>query len=180
MPIIMLVTRYRNDWASAAPSTVHAPRTPEDDAAALAALITRANTNGTTDTTAAASTFATSTRDRRGTRPKVVSVVRCDHSLVTSSIPTMGSRIAAGIRALPRMCWKVRCGGCPARQVTITVITMTVKTPNSSHQPARVSDILRSSIAVRRLMLGPRSAGTDLIGGAGRAVAAIVLIGSPP
>ena len=43
--------------------------------------------------TTAASTLAAITRSRSGTSANVVSPVRCDHSLVTSRMPSTGSRI---------------------------------------------------------------------------------------
>ena len=43
-----------------------------------------------------ASSFAISTRDRWGTSVNVISDVRCDHSEVTSRMPTTGPRSESG------------------------------------------------------------------------------------
>jgi hypothetical protein len=44
--------------------------------------------------------LAAITSPRRGTRAKVTIPVRCDHSDVTSRIPTMGSSTLAGATAI--------------------------------------------------------------------------------
>ena len=56
--------------------------------------------SATSDSTTLASSLAASTRGRRGTRAKVVIAVRCDHSELTSRIPTIGSRMLAGATAI--------------------------------------------------------------------------------
>ena len=61
----------------------------------------------TAPSTRPAAIFAPITRIRRGTSVNVISAVRCDHSELTSRMPTIGSRMLAGVIASANMSRKI-------------------------------------------------------------------------
>ena len=66
-----------------------------------------------TASTRLATSLATTTRERAGTSVKVIMPVRCVHSEVTSRMPAIGSRTAAGLIPTSRTPAKVRSAASP-------------------------------------------------------------------
>ena len=81
---------------------------------------------------------------------KVISEVRCDHSELTSRIPTIGSRMVAGHVADHSMSWNVWSSALPKTMLRTTTAIIAPSVPSWSQKPARVSTILRSSTPTSR------------------------------
>jgi hypothetical protein len=111
-------------------------------------------TTATSASAQPASSFATTTRVRSGTSVNVVSAVRCDHSLVTSSRPTIGSSTETMPTQSPNSEANVWSSGSPAASTMTTTASALRTTSSSSQKPARVSVALRSSTEVRRGIRG--------------------------
>ena len=97
-----------------------------------------------------AAILAPITRIRCGTSVNVISAVRCDHSELTSRIPTIGSRMLAGVIASAKKSRKTISSVGAKMQTSTTTASVSTATISWSQKPARVSTILRSSTPVRR------------------------------
>ncbi len=119
-------------------------------AAVTSTETTSARISTTTPTSTPATSLAFITRIRCGTSVNVIRLVRCDHSELTSRMPTIGSRIAAGVIARPNRSRSSRVS--PWVRITKSTTTPAVSSPTiaCSQKPARVSNILRSSTSVSR------------------------------
>ena len=83
------------DWPSIHAGSDHSPPTAAVPTTATASAICSAASDSATP----AASFAASTRERSGTSANVSIAVRCDHSELTSRMPTIGSRMLAGASA---------------------------------------------------------------------------------
>ena len=99
-PEIMPVPSETTCWPISATGSDHVCSSPGAATAVPMTATTTHRASATSDRTTLASSLAASTRGRRGTRAKVVIAVRCDHSELTSRIPTIGSRTLAGATAI--------------------------------------------------------------------------------
>ncbi len=143
------------------------PSTPGAATSTPAATTATATTSIATVRTTLAMSFAVRTRERTGTSTNVIRPVRCVHSDVTSRMPTIGSRAAAGCSPTLRIETKVWSAASPTAARTATAITVIATIATCSQKPARVSTILRSSTATRRPRPGrvPAPAMSMRIGG---------------
>src|SRR5262245_21817581 len=96
MPVIIAIRTSSSVCASTVPDSDHAPSTPGAVTAVTRTAIAIDATNAADARTTPAASFEVSTRDRCGTCANVISVVRCDHSEVTSRIPTTGGKAYEG------------------------------------------------------------------------------------
>ena len=110
-------------------------------------------------TTAASATmsvltnFAARNRVRDGSRVKVTMAVRWLHSLVTDITPRTGSRMFIGMLAPPAKSLNetVRSWASTTHSWMISTRAVDAAIEISSHRPARVSNILRSSTDTSRV-----------------------------
>jgi hypothetical protein len=153
-PEIMPVPSETTCWPSSPTGSAHVWSSPGAAMAVPTTATTMLRPSATSESTTLASSLATITSPRRGTRAKVTIPVRCDHSEVTSRIPTMGSSTLAGATAIASISRSVWSCAWPNRQSSATTATVSRTTANCSQKPARVSVILRSSTAVSRVSPG--------------------------
>jgi hypothetical protein len=146
MPPSVPMSCRRNDSPIAVRDSDHVPvpKTTEP-------MIVPTTANSSASSTAiaeiatAASTLASTTRERLVTRANVVSAVRWDHSLVTHRIARTGRRTEHGSWATEKASCRVRSLSSPSAMRRTAAASVVATMTNSSQKPARVSVILRSS-----------------------------------
>src|SRR4051794_23941000 len=147
------------DWPISGATSDHVPSTPVAATNTAAATTPTAMASAARARTMLATILAATTRERTGTSAKVIIPVRWDHSEVTSRMPAIGSRTAAGFTPTSSTAANVWSAASPTTARTATTSTVRATVATCSQNPARVLTVLRSSTATSRPRPGAIAAG---------------------
>src|SRR5215216_485524 len=123
-PTTIPAVRLTADWPISGAASDQVPSTPGDETSTPAATTATEIASIATASRRLAISLAPRTRERTGTSAKVIIPVRCDHSEVTSRMPTTGSRTAAGFTATLRTAAKLWSAASPTTERRTTAITV--------------------------------------------------------